>query len=112
MRLFFWPYGSTLLSLRTKQADIGIKRLNNNKKAMKKEKRVLPIYYTLSEISAAYSFSLPTLRKYIESGELDAVEILGQYRVSEEALAALVRKPLREPHSGLLKTAADNETEA
>lgn len=60
-------------------------------------------HYSLPEVEASWSVSLTTLYRAIDRGNLTAIKIEGQWRVSESALAEYLKareKPLRLPGHG------------
>jgi excisionase family DNA binding protein len=49
-------------------------------------------YYTIDEIAKMFRIDRRSVRKLIAQGELEAVKVLDEYRISQRALDAYIRR--------------------
>jgi excisionase family DNA binding protein len=60
-------------------------------------------YYTISEIAEIFRIDRRSVRKLIDQGQIEAIKVLNEYRISQRAIEAYIRRqslPLRDDGQG------------
>ena len=50
------------------------------------------MFYTLEEVAKMLRISMPTVRRLIEDGDLKAIKVRGQWRVSKDEYEAYIKR--------------------
>jgi len=62
---------------------------------MVRHKRMQEKVYTTEEVAQQLRVDAATVRKWIRSGELAAIDVGGEYRIPESSLQEFIKKRLR-----------------